>query len=128
MGCSGLCDADVWVLEEDTRPAPAPAPSRCDTQDWQFSPSEFAELSETLGGFTLDAAADVSGSNAHCSRFCSSHASFLARDLQGERIWANFPFTRMGEFLELYTEHKALYPDLCGAFVIPAVDALVAFG
>ena len=90
-----------------------------DTQDWQFSPIEFAKLSEKLGGFTLDAAADALGHNAQCDRFCSAQQSLLHQDLQGERVWTNFSFARMAEFLQHYRRQKAKDPSLCGAFVVP---------
>lgn len=98
--------------------APISANQR-DTQDWQFSAIEFAELSEQFGGFTLDAAADVQGTNAHCARYCSSEQSFLDQDLQYEKVWGNFPFARIGEFLHHYLSQKALYPSLSGMFVVP---------
>ena len=59
------------------------------------------------------------GTNSHCKRFCSARDSFLRRDLSGERLWANFPFRRMEEFLSHYFEQKERHPELTACLVVP---------
>ena len=96
-----------------------PTEPHLDDQDWQFDPSEFDKLSRRVGGFSLDAASDNSGNNAHCERFCCERRSFLCQDLAGERVWANFPFRHLDEFLQRYFAQKEKHPEISGCFVVP---------
>lgn len=97
---------------------PDPA-EKHDDQDWQFSPTEFERISEAVGGFTLDAACDATGANRLVNQFCSAEDSFLDRSLAGERIWANFPFRHMEQFLLHYHAQKESDPSIMGCFVVP---------
>ena len=94
-------------------------PSHCDNQDWQFSPPEQKRLADLVGGFTLDAACDAEGRNSFCELFCSARDSFLHKDLAGQRVWANFPFKHLEEFLLRYFAQKEADPSIMGCFVVP---------
>ena len=121
-------------VEESARSAPsrgAPETSRArgaklrpsgepsDTNDWMYRRELFNKLDRQFGPFTLDAAASQSGDNAHCKRFCSESASFLERQLRGEKVWANFPFKGVRQFLQHYLDEKRADPSLSGIFVLP---------
>ena len=72
-----------------------------------------------VGGFTLDAACDTEGRNAFCELFCSTDDSFLHKSLAGQRVWANFPFRHMEQFLLRYYSQKEADPSIMGCFVVP---------
>ena len=41
-----------------------------DKSDWMFGPCLFRQLDQRFGPHTLDAAADIDGTNAQLSQFC----------------------------------------------------------
>ena len=90
-----------------------------DSEDWMYDRAKFLELNEEYGPFSLDAAASSGGENAQCKRFCSKDDSFLQRQLNGETVWANFPYQRVDEFLGHYLEEKQRDPSIAGMFVLP---------
>ena len=79
----------------------------------------FADL-QTLSrkSFTLDAAANNSGDNAHCSAFCSPSNSFLSK-LHTGHIWINAPFTALHEFVQHYLDCKQASPSLTACILEP---------
>ena len=95
---------------------------KADTSDRMFLPEHFAAIQRQLSvQFTLDAAADPAGSNAHCPRFCSSSNSFLKHDCSGQYVWINPPFRQTAAFLKHYLRCKAKAPsNTCAAIVVPA--------
>ena len=91
-----------------------------DVEDWMYAREKFQELAKEYGPFSLDAAASEGGENAQCKRYCSAgEDSFLERKLDGETIWANFPYGRAEEFISHYLEEKARDPRIAGMFVLP---------
>ena len=82
-------------------------------------PQCFADI-QTLSGksFTLDAAANSSGDNAHCSAFCSPTNSFLGK-LHTGHIWINAPFTALHEFLQHYVACKEASPTTTACILVP---------
>ena len=101
--------------------APKGKPNPRDVEDWMYSRKGFAEMNQAFGPFTLDAAASTDGENAQCRAFCSASGdSFLDKKLDGETIWANFPFGRADVFIEHYLEEKRRDPTNAGMFVLPA--------
>ena len=90
-----------------------------DTEDWMYSRERFHDLDQKYGPFSLDAAASAGGENAQCKRFYSAQDSFLEKKLDGETIWANFPYQRAEQFLDHYLEEKTRDPRNAGMFVLP---------
>ena len=90
-----------------------------DNEDWMYSRALFLELDQQHGPFTLDAAASADGNNAQCKAFCSAGDSFLEKRLDGETVWANFPYGRLEDFLTHYEAEKARDPRNSGMFVVP---------
>jgi len=71
----------------------------------------FSELQSLSGkSFTLDAAGNDCGDNAHCSSFCSPSRSFL-NELHSGHIWVNAPFTLLPEFAQHYLHCKQAAPS-----------------
>ena len=95
---------------------------RCsrDRNDWQLDPGIFWELHQEFGPFTLDAAADSRGSNAQLPRYCSTRDSFLQRDLAGEHVYCNPPYSDILRFLQHFLAQRQLHSDVSGLFVLPA--------
>ena len=84
-----------------------------------LSPGHFFAIQQLLGvQFTLDAACDPAGLNAHCSRFCSSAKSCLKQDLAGETVWMNPPYSKISEFLKHYKACKARAPRTTSAALL----------
>ena len=67
-------------------------------QDRHLLPQCFADIHSLSGkSFTLDAAANSIGDNAHCSAFCGPTNSFLSKLHTGHK-WIHEPFTALHEF------------------------------
>ena len=90
-----------------------------DPSEWMFDRQKFQELDREYGPFTLDVAANPSGDNAQCNRFCSKESSFFEQNLSGETVWANFPYEQAGDFLDHYFTAKAGNPSIAAAIVLP---------
>jgi hypothetical protein len=90
-----------------------------DKEDWRFNRREFRALQEEFGTFTLEACADVGGTNAHCPRLCSKERSFLQQDVRGERVWCNPPFFRAWAFIRHYLQNERRDSSTAGMFVLP---------
>jgi Reverse transcriptase (RNA-dependent DNA polymerase)/Retroviral aspartyl protease len=92
------------------------------TEDRRIIPSEFQKLQTLLGvTFTLDACANVDGSNALCPHYCSPDTPFLRTDLANETVWLNPPFTHsLSSYLDHFYEQKQAHPELSGAILVPA--------
>ena len=109
----------------DTEDTPAagdvvPPPVEIGKEDWQFKRELFLALNKKFGPFTLDGACDVAGSNAHVAEnFCSKDDPFQRRDLSGQNIWLNPPFSQAADFLEHYLRSKAKDPTIRGVFILP---------
>ena len=102
----------------ERRPATTSTAAR-DTEDWMFSGERFNRLQQQYGRFNLDAAASADGANAQRRDFCSAgQHSFLAKELRGATIWANFPYGRAEDFLRHYLEEKAQDPTNAGLFML----------
>ena len=88
-------------------------------QDRRLLPQCFADI-QTLSGksFTLDAASNSSGDNAHCSTFYCPTNSFLSK-LHTGHIWINAPFTALHEFLEHYVACKEASPTTTACILVP---------
>jgi RNase H-like domain found in reverse transcriptase/Reverse transcriptase (RNA-dependent DNA polymerase)/Integrase zinc binding domain/Retroviral aspartyl protease len=99
---------------------PPPVPGN---EDRMFLRSEFARIEALVGHqFTLDAACNDSGDNAHCARYCSPANPFLSHALAGERVWCNPPFRPqlLTEWLAHYRTAKCSAPATTSAvFVVP---------
>ena len=95
-----------------------------DRTDWMFDRSEFNRLSAQYGPFTVDAAADVNGNNAHVTtRYYSANDSFLNADVSGQNVWCNPPFAHATDFLSHYLSCKAVSPTTTsGLFILPKWD------
>ena len=76
-------------------------------------------MQQEYGPFTLDAAADVAGRNAQLPNFCSSSDSFLDRDLAGERVYCNPPYSDILRFLRHFLQQRKAHPELFGLFILP---------
>ena len=87
-----------------------------------FSSWEFQRVEELLGiKFTFDAACNVNGSSALCSRFASPADSFFSKDVAGECVWINSPYTHIREWQEHYARCKDSNPAGTSAvFCVPA--------
>jgi hypothetical protein len=84
-----------------------------------LSPDHFALIQSLLKvQFTLDAACDPDGLNAHCPRFCSTAKSFLKEDVAGETVWMNPPFNQVSEFIKHYKKCKARAPRSTSAAML----------
>ena len=68
--------------------------------------------------FTLDAAANDCGDNAHCSSFCSPSRFFL-NELHSSHIWVNGPFTLLPEFVQHYLRCKQAASSTTACIVVP---------
>ena len=93
------------------------------TPDWLWSeerkllPTVFQEVQALCGReFTLDAAATDSGSNAHCTNFCSPSKSFMPKTRTG-LIWINAPFAQLTTFVQHYSHCKQLSFDSTSACI-----------
>ena len=90
------------------------------TEDRQLKHTVFTEIQALLGcKFTLDAASNDDGSNAHCTGFCSDcpSNSFLDGVCTGH-MWINAPFTQLMPFLQHYLHCKQLNPDSTSACIL----------
>ena len=96
-------------------------PSRANRDDRCIRRSWFEHIQNRVGRtFTLDACANASGDNALCSRYCSPENSFLTRDLNGEHVWLNPPFSNMRAFLDHYVAEKRRHPHtVSGCLLVP---------
>lgn len=92
-----------------------------DKADWMFDRDEFSRLSVLYGPFTMDAAADCAGNNAHVtSKFCSPDNSFFETDCSGNTVWCNPPFDRAADFIAHYLTCKNNSSSTTSAvFVLP---------
>jgi len=99
-------------------------PAQCATDllnfdDRRLLPQHFADIQKLSGkAFTLDAAANDSGNNAHCGSFCCPSRSFLNK-LHSGHIWINAPFTKLNEFIEHYHECKMYAPATTASILVP---------
>ena len=91
-----------------------------DNSDRMLHPEIFRELQTMLGWrFTLDAAANVDGSNTLVTKFCSKVSrSFFEEDLDGHTLWMNPPFEDISRWLEHYSSQKHANPRSVRACVI----------
>ena len=88
------------------------------TEDRQIKPTVFAEIQALSGRtFTLDAAANEDGSNAHCTEYCSPANSFLDKTHTGH-LWINAPFTKLLAFTQHYLHCKQLAPGSTSACIL----------
>ena len=108
------------------------APDWLWSEDRRLLPTAFSEIQALSGRtFTLDAAADGSGNNTHCTNFCSPSNSFLSTVHTGH-IWINAPFTQLTAFLQHYLHCKQLSPDTTSAcvlilgYLLPALKSLLS--
>jgi transposase InsO family protein len=92
-----------------------------DLSDWMFDREEFNRLSAQYGPFTVDAAADTNGNNAHVTaHYYSSASSFLDADIAGEKVWCNPPFAHAADFISHYLSCKSEAPTTTsGLFILP---------
>ena len=87
-------------------------------QDRRLLQPLFSELQSLSGkSFTLNAAANDSGDNAHCSSFCSPSSSFM-NELHSGHIWVNAPFTLLLEFVQHYLQCKQAAPSTTVCIVV----------
>lgn len=101
-------------------------------QDRRLLQPLFSELQSLSGKpFTLDAAANDSGDNAHCSSFCSPSRSFM-NELHSGHIWVNAPFTLLLEICAALlamqassTKHHCMH---CCAWLLAACHASFRIG
>ncbi len=108
-GYSKLASADPAQCASDLR----------HLQDRRLLQPLFSELQSLSGkSFTLDAAANDCGDNAHCSSFCSPSRSFL-NELHSGHIWVNAPFTLLPEFVQHYFQCKQASPSTTACIVVP---------
>ena len=88
-------------------------------QDRRLLQPLVSELQSLSGkSFTLDAAANDSGDNAHSSSFCSPSNSFM-NELHSGHIWVNAPFTLLLEFVQHYLQCKQAAPSTTACIVVP---------
>ena len=88
-------------------------------QDRRLLQPLFSELQSLSGkSFTLDAAANDCGDNAHCSSFCTPSRSFL-NELHSGHIWVNAPFTLLREFVQHCLQCKQAAPSTTACIVVP---------
>jgi RNase H-like domain found in reverse transcriptase/Reverse transcriptase (RNA-dependent DNA polymerase)/Aspartyl protease len=80
----------------------------------------FEEIQSQVGPFTIDACADVEGTNAQVPNYCSRNRSVFDADLAGHNVWCNGPFSLIQELLNHYRACKARDPSNTSAvFVVP---------
>ena len=90
-----------------------------DRDDRMLSRYHFLSVQQLLKlQFTLDAACDPSGLNAHCPKFCSPAQSFLQQDLAGETVWMNPPYSKIREFIKHYLACKSRAPTTTSAALL----------
>ena len=91
-----------------------------DFTDWMFSRPEFLRWSELYGPFTVDAACDTDGRNAHVlPTFYSPSTSFLSADVAGQTVWMFPPSSHASAFLEHYYACKARAPATSAVILLP---------
>ena len=108
------------------------APDWLWSEDRKLLPTVFSEI-EALSGhtFTLDAAANANGDNAHCIDYCSPADSFMSRTHTGH-IWINSPFSQLTAFLQHYLHCKQSAPDstsgciLVPGYLLPMLKSLLS--
>ena len=84
--------------------------------DRATTPEDFQRFSDWLGPFTIDVAA--AAHNAKCSRYYTFADDGLRQSWEGERVWCNPPFSRIGAWVEkAWREHR--YTDGI-AMLLPA--------
>ncbi len=97
------------------------------TDNRQFCPKLFQDISNQYGPFDVDCCADPEGKNALCQAYYSVVDSVLNHDLAGSNVWMNAPFRKLEQFLWHYLLCKAKAPNYAtktsGCFVVP--EALV---
>lgn len=90
-----------------------------DSSDWQFDRRRFLRLHGEFGPFTVDAACDDEGLNAHVPTkfFCPSR-SFLKSDVACETVWIHPPFSKAKDFVQHYLSCKARAPSRTSAVIV----------
>ena len=93
-----------------------------DQYGWMLDPSQVQDIGAAYGPFTVDTCAHslsaLHDQNAQVVKFYSSHSSFLRANVQGERMWLNVPFRRLGTYLEHYNRCKECSPTDTSAIII----------
>ena len=90
------------------------------TVDWMFDRDEFKYWNAKYGPCSLDACADVHGTNAQVENYCSTNKSFLARDFMGECVWMNAPFDELMKFIKHFEKCRSQSPsDTKGLILVP---------
>ena len=113
-----------------SRPAPLPTPASTppssspqlavnNPDHWQLDRSEFLSLSRQYGPFQIDACADATGLNAHCTAFFSTANSFLSADVAGKAIWLHPPRSNAKAFINHYAAAKSADATTSGMFILP---------
>ncbi len=93
--------------------------------DYQFSPTEFADIQTEFGPFDVDLTADGDGSNSQCADYCSAWSDPRDRDLTGLNCWSNPPFEPafVCDLFTHYFDCKSRNPEGTSAcFVLPLWD------
>ena len=84
-------------------------------QDHRLLQPLFSEWQSLSGkAFTLDAATNGCGDNAHCASFCS-----FMNELHSGHIWVNASFTLLPEFVQHYLQCKQAAPSTTACIVVP---------
>jgi transposase InsO family protein len=81
-----------------------------------FDSREFERVQRRLGlQFTLDGCCNDDGGNALCTQYACPSRSFFDRNIAGETLWCNAPFTQIVEFETHYRACKKASPHTTSA-------------
>jgi hypothetical protein len=84
---------------------------------WLLDPCEVQRTAAECGPFTVDACA-LSSSSAQAVKFYSSKNAFSQANVQGESVWLNVPFRRLGPYLRHYLDCKQQSPHNTSACIV----------
>ena len=92
-----------------------------DKSDWQFLPRLFMGLNSEFGPYTVDACADLAGTNALVPLFWTEKDDCTKMFWGGHNAWCNPPFHMAQAVLDQFLEGKKSSPQNTSAtFVVPA--------
>lgn len=91
-----------------------------DVNDWQFSPTFFADLDAEFGPCDRDACCDAFKSNSFCPVGWTASDDALLQDWRTLLVWCNGPFDLLFELLTVFLRAKWRQPVATSAlFVVP---------
>ena len=95
-----------------------------DKSDWQILPMHFNRISLLYGPYSVDACADLAGTNAQVTTFWTKLTDCTKQDWSGHNAWCNPPFHNVDPIIKRFLECKKAAPSRTSAtFILPCWEA-----